>query len=267
MASLTAKPSYHFSHALTLALAGNPNVFGPVDLNQLLKNPPPSAHADLPEGDRLSGLVNDHLDKLGLDNVALIFEGPPGGSTIAIITCFEWCTTNYLVAVKPDNGGWMMLDGQQITAASNAFMGIAERALSMLANPAVEYIMRQPSSGMSTFSKNRERKGEEAVADMQIVHLTKRIYVGGHTIYPDRDHHTGREHCPHDRRGHYRHSKRAIAGWEGPVVETSGEWAGVTCYRRWIDDVKIKGGTPEQGPGRGHPKAAQPKAPQYRVLK
>ncbi len=141
MDSLTAKPSYHFSRDLTLALANHvmEPVGGEIDLFGNLMTPHNSLHADTPEGERLAGLVNGHLDTLGLDNVALVFEGPPGGTTIVIITCFEWFTTNYLVAVWQDKHGWMMLDGGHITRSSNVFMGMAEKALSLLANPAVAW--------------------------------------------------------------------------------------------------------------------------------
>nr|WP_314524520.1 hypothetical protein [uncultured Brevundimonas sp.] len=267
MDSLTAKPSYHFSRDLTLALANHvmEPVGGAIDLFGNLLTPHNSLHADTPEGERLAGLVNGHLDTLGLDNVALVFEGPPGGTTIAVITCFEWFMTNYLVAVWQESHGWMMLDGGHITGASNVFMGMAEKALSLLANPAVEYVMRQPSSGMATMSKNRERKGEEPVADMQIVHLTKRIYVNGLPLGGERGSHASPK--PHDRQGHYRTRATPAPGWEGPFVPSSGEFKGMTRYRRWFDKTTVMGGAPGHGPGRGHPKAAQPKAPQFRVVK
>ena len=267
MDSLTEKPSYHFSRDITLALANRvmePGG-GSIDLLGNLMSPHASLHADTERGDRLAGLVNEHLDTLGLDNVALVFEGPPGGTTIAVITCFEWGMANYLVAVWQEKNGWVMLDGGHITGASNAFMGMAEMALSLLANPAVQYIMRQPSNGMATMSKNRVRKGEEPVADMQIVHLTKRIYVNGLPLGGERGSHASPE--PHNRRGHYRTRATPAPGWEGPFIPATGEFKGMTRYRRWFEETAVLGGKAAQGPGRGHPKAAQPKAPQYRVVK
>ncbi|SPU47000.1 hypothetical protein [Brevundimonas diminuta] len=41
----------------------------------------------------------------------------------------------------------------------------------------------------------------------------------------------------------------------------------MTRYRRWFDKTTVMGGAPEHGSGRGHPKAAQPKAPQFRVVR
>lgn len=266
MDSLTEKPSFHFGRDITLALVNQVGVFEkPMDMIGNLLAPHASLHADTDEGERLTELVNEHLDALGFDNVALVFEGPLGGTTIAIITCFDWTGPNYLVAVWQEGTGWMMLDGGQITAASNAFMGMAEKALSLLANPTVEYVMRQPSSGMATMSKNRERKGEEPVADMQTVHLTKRIYVNGLPLGGERGSHASPK--PHNRQGHYRTRATPAPGWEGPFVPSSGEFKGMTRYRRWFDKTTVMGGAPEHGPGRGHPKAAQPKAPQFRVVK
>jgi len=38
-------------------------------------------------------------------------------------------------------------------------------------------------------------------------------------------------------------------------------------YRRWVEKMTVNGGAPEQNSGCGHPIAALPNAPQYRVVK
>lgn len=152
---------------------------------------------------------------------------------------------------------------------SSIAVAVASVGLHLLANPDVVAVMRfedqaQPP-GMKSTNAGRIKRGETPIPPMRTIHLTKRVYVDGRPVGGERGSHASPE--PHDRKGHYRHSKRAIPGWQGPVVESTGEWAGVECYRRWIDDVKINGGAPKPGPGHRHPKTAQPNAPQYRVVK
>lgn len=162
-------------------------------------------------------------------------------------------------------GSWLAFPGKWVGGTEGwPFIGLAIHGLELLANQKIEYEMAEPPTGVAKMAAGRERRGEVPVAPMKIVHLTKRVRINGHVIAPTGSG-SGSEKSPHTREGHYRHSKRPITGWEGPIIETSGEWEGVECYRRWIDDVEIKGGAP--GLGREHPKAAQPKAPQFRVVK
>lgn len=254
MANLTAKPSYHF---------------GPIiDVLPLLNvDWPPSQgnHADSAEATELASKVNKHLDALGHDNVALVFDGNGTSNTIIIMTHFEFIYSNFTVAVHLADG-WLMLDGEHLTANAVCYLRVMERALALLANPAVQYVMRQPSPGMATMSKNLERKGEEPVADMKIVHLTKRIYLDGQPVGGQSGSHASPK--PHDREGHYRTRATALPGWEGPFIPSSGDFKGMTRYRRWFDKTTVMGGAPEQRhPGRGHPKGALPNAPQFRVVK
>lgn len=184
-----------------------------------------------------------------------------GGTLAVAICCYDGTGK---LSVEPDR--WVSFTYK--FAQSRAAWGIvwvAAVGLELLANPNVQHVMAEPPSGVAKFSAARIKRGDSPVSPMKLIHLTKKVYVGGRAIYP-RGESTGGERSPHDRSGHYRHSKRRIAGWDGPLTETSGEWAGVTCYRRWIDDVKVKGGAAKSAPGRGHPKAAQPKATQYRVV-
>lgn len=253
MANLTAKPSYHF---------------GPIiDVLPLLNlDWPPSRenHADSSEASELFSKVNDHLDRLGHDNVALVFDGDESSNTIIIMTHFEFIYSNFTVAIHfPD--GWLMLDGQHLTENAVCYLSVMERALRLLAHPSVRYVMRQPTPGMAKMSKNRERKGEEPVADMKIVHLTKRIYIDGRPVGGKGGSHASPK--PHDREGHYRTRATPLPGWEGPFTPVSGDFKGQVRYRRWFDKTTVNGGAPEEKPGRGHPKAALPKAPQYRVVK
>lgn len=253
MAALTAKPSYHFGPIIDVLPLLN------VDWPPSLSN-----HADTDEASELVSKVNAHLDKLGHDNVALVFDGDETTNTIVIMTDFEFIYSNFTVAIHfPD--GWLMLDGQHLTQNAVCYLRVMEQALRLLAHPAVHYVMRQPSPGMITMSKNRERRGEEAVADMQIVHLTKRIYIDGRPVGGERGSHASPK--PHDRQGHYRTRATPAPGWVGPFVPSSGEFKGMTRYRRWFDETTVMGGASQQGPGRGHPKAAQPKAPQFRVVR
>ncbi|KJV37678.1 hypothetical protein [Brevundimonas sp. KM4] len=246
--------SYHFGKLLMDGAAE----FFPEDASQL-QSPPVS-----------SILMN--LTKIGQQRAAIVFDMREStcivtfndvNGTLNVAICFYDATGQ--LSVEPNR--WIAFTGEFARSfAAWGVIGIAASGLELLANTNVQHIMAASPSGVAKFSAARVKRGERAVEPMKVIHLTKKVYVGGRAIYP-RGESTGAGHSPHDRSGHYRHSKRRIAGWEGPVLETSGEWAGVTCYRRWIDDTKVKGGAPEEKPGRGHPKAALPKAPQYRVVK
>ena len=127
---------------------------------------------------------------------------------------------------------------------------LATVALELLAKPEVQYVVREPSSGLAALRSARAKRGEAAIPDMQTIHLKKKIYIGGLAV-------GGGTHAspePHDRAGHWRHSEREIPGWE-EITPTTGEYAGMTVWRKWIRDMPVKG---------GKPKAA---APQFRVVR
>lgn len=252
--ALVTCPSYHFGKLLMDGAAE----FFPKDATQL--QPPP-----------VSSILSN-LNTIGHRRAAIVFDMREStcivtfnnvGGTLNVAICLYDATGQ--LSVEPNR--WIAFTGEFASSfAAWGIIGIAASGLEMLANPLVKLIMAKPASGLAKFSAARLKRGESAVEPMKVIHLTKKVYVGGRAIYP-RGEPTGAGHAPHNRAGHYRHSKRRITGWEGPVLETSGEWAGVTCYRRWIDDIKVKGGAPVCGPGRGHPSATLPKAPQYRVVK
>ena len=215
------------------------------------------------DGDLTPNLEAAPISKLGY-LLALSFDGDESSNTIIIMTHFEFIYSNFTVAIHfPD--GWLMLDGQHLTENAVCYLSVMERALRLLAHPSVRYVMRQPTPGMAKMSKNRERKGEEPVADMKIVHLTKRIYIDGRPVGGKGGSHASPK--PHDREGHYRTRATPLPGWEGPFTPVSGDFKGQVRYRRWFDKTTVNGGAPDEKPGRGHPKAALPKAPQYRVVK
>lgn len=247
MASLAENPSYHFG--------GLQDIGAALDLKYAPQDCP-----DTREGDGLVAKVNDLLDTLRLNNVGLVYDDLETGSTIIIITCFDFFMNDYMVARHTPGDGWVLLDGNWITSNSFVFMRFAERSLEMLANPSVHFVMRDPNRAMETFSKNRVRRGEEPVADMKIVHLTKRIVIGG-TTYGG---HGGSqsEKSPHDRQGHWRHSEREIAGWE-KVKPERGQYAGITMWRKWIDAFPVKGGKVARQSGQ----FADNAAPQFRVVR
>src|SRR5690606_31317424 len=98
-----------------------------------------------------------------------------GGALAVAICCYD--QTGKL-SVEPNR--WLAFtDAFAQSKASWGFIWVAAVGLEMLANPSVQFVMRDPNRAMETFSKNRVRRGEEPVADMKIVHLTKRIVIGG----------------------------------------------------------------------------------------
>jgi len=249
LASLTAKPSYHFGELLDVTTLVEPQY-------------DTSSHADTEEADALFEKVNDHLDALGVDNVALVFDTSPDGETYIILTAFEFYNSNFMVARWRPNEGWVMVDGEAITRTANCYMRLIEGALALLVHPQVQYVMRDASRAMSTMSKNCERRGEDPVADMQIVHLTKRIYINGRPVGGERGTHASPK--PHDRKGHYRTRATPAPGWDGPFIPVSGEFKGMPRYRRWFDETTVMGGAPKQEPSHG--RATQLNAPQFRVV-
>lgn len=245
MAGLAEKTSYHFGHLQDVSAALN--------LQNKITD-----HADAPEGEHLFSKVNEHLDVLGLDNVALVYEDRANEITVVVITCFDFMMSYFMVAVHAPASGWVMIDGASLTRNSGVFMRLVAESLEMLANPSVQFVMRDPTKGMETFSKNRVRRGEEPVADMKIVHLTKRIYIGGKAIGGHAGSHA--EKSPHDRKGHWRHSERQIVGWE-EVKPKSGQYAGVTMWRKWINTFAVNGGA------RKRHQIADNAAPQFKVVR
>lgn len=243
-------PSYHFGTLLGDIVEQTGDISGPVPVD----------------------VVEKHMKALGHDRLAIVFDIAKGEETVivefdrvtgTVITYLALFDVKGTLSGKP--GSWLAFPKRYVETAGIKLVWLASIGLELLANPKVEHVMAHSPTGVAKMSQSRVQRGESGVQAMTVVHLTKKVYVGGRAIYPAGQA-TGGERSPHDRSGHYRHSKRRIAGWEGPLTETSGEWAGVTCYRRWIDDVKVKGGAAESAPGRGHPKAAQPKATQFRVV-
>lgn len=216
--------------------------------------------------------IAEHMDALGRDRLAIVFDIAEGEQTWIVEFDRESGPLKTYLALYDVEGGisgragsWVAFSRKYVETVGARLIWVGSVGLEMLANPKIEHLMAQSPTGVAKMSQSRVQRGESGVQAMTVIHLTKKVYVGGRAIYPRGEAACG-ERSPHDRSGHYRHSKRRIAGWEGPLTETTGEWAGVTCYRRWIDDVKVKGGAAKSTPGRGHPKAAQPKATQYRVV-
>lgn len=216
--------------------------------------------------------IAKHMDALGRDRLAIVFDIVEGEQTCIVEFDREsGSLTTYLALYDVEGGisgragSWVAFPRKYVETVGARLIWVGSVGLELLANPKVEHVMTLSPTGVAKMSQSRVKRGECGVQAMTVIHLTKKVYVGGRAIYP-RAEATGGERSPHDRSGHYRHSKRHIAGWEGPLTETSGEWVGVTCYRRWIDDVKVKGGAAKSAPDRGHPKAAQPKATQFRVV-
>jgi hypothetical protein len=251
---LVTMPSYHFGKLLAHYADGVSKEWGEPPVELIVK----------------------YLNQLNLSRAAIVFESDvhPDDTYIVMVGLTDEGMAAGINLYSGDGTftggrpGWAQFDKDSADSpAASPFVWIAAVGLELLANPTIQHVMTEPGAGLAKLSDAREKRGERAVEPMKVIRLTKRVYINGRAVDPVRTGTSGHEQSPHDRRGHYRHSKRAIPGWDGPIVETTGEWTGVSCYRRWIDDVQIKGGLPKEGPGRGHPKAAQPKAPQFRVVK
>nr|WP_315025119.1 hypothetical protein [Brevundimonas diminuta] len=237
---LIAHPSYHFG-TLLAAYSDWINSFEHVE--------PP-----VDEAVRL-------MTQLGLDRAAIVLDSEVYGGETSIIMVEN--TTGGFLGVSAASfgnddrhgretcGKWIVFDdigwNPKVTGP---MIWLVAAAFEMLARPEVEYIVRQPSNGMSALRSARDKRGDPSIPDMQTIHLKKRIYIGGVAI-------GGGTHAspePHDRSGHWRHSEREIPGWE-EVQPTTGEYAGMTVWRKWIKDTPIKGGKPKNA------------APQFRVVR
>lgn len=203
----------------------------------------------------------DLLRSLHLERVALVFDSEVHRGETSIVLLEGSISDRLGVWVATygmdDRHGahfknkWMVFeDVGPIGTFSWPMIWLATVALEMLSKPEVQYVVREPSSGVAALRTARSKRGETAVPDMQTIHLKKRIYIGGIAV-------GGGTHAspePHDRAGHWRHSEREIPGWE-EIEPTTGEYAGMTVWRKWIKDMPVKG-------GKGKAAAAQ-----FRVVK
>lgn len=192
------------------------------------------------------------LQKLNLTRVALVTEATDGRQAFILVVRIVNGAPRFGQAYFDPRGGWTMMTEKAAKPMRALFAQEAARFLELLANPTIKHVMAPSSTGMERLTGARRKRGEAAVSDMQIVHLTKRIVIGGTVLNPSEGSHGAKS--PHDRAGHWRHSEREISGWE-EVQPTTGEYAGMTVWRKWINDTPIKG---------GKPKAT---APQFRVVK
>lgn len=204
-----------------------------------------------------SGLMTE----LGLTRAAIVLESMlyPGETSIILLEVTKAGELGVGVATMGQdnrhgaafNGKWIVFEAAGLDAKFSAPMiWLAAAALELLAKPEVQYIVREPSNGLAALRKAREKRGEATIPDMHVIHLKKKVYIGGVAV-------GGGTHAspqPHDRSGHWRHSEREIPGWE-EVQPTTGEYAGMTVWRKWIKDTPIKGGKPKDA------------APQFRVVK
>lgn len=149
-------------------------------------------------------------------------------------------------------GEWVKFEGDATGMFGPQFVTLAHSCLTLLGSQSIQYVMREPSNGMARLTAARAKRGERPPPDMKTVRLTKTVYVGVNAIHPVKGTHASPE--PHDRKGHWRHSEREIPGWE-EVQPTTGEYAGMTVWRKWIKDTPINGGKPKGA------------APQFRVVK
>lgn len=136
---------------------------------------------------------------------------------------------------------------------------VFDRARNNYGKPGIPY--RNDRAGMDSLTA---KPSYHFSRDLTLA-LANHVYVNGLPFGGERGSHASPK--PHDRQGHYRTRATPAPGWEGPIVPSSGEFKGMTRYRRWFDKTTVMGGAPGHGPGRGHPKAAQPKAPQFRVVR
>lgn len=217
--------------------------------------------------------ITADMEGLGLDKVAVVFDSRTTGNTyIVTFRLTEGRPLAIACSIFDVSGGisgrpevWISFPGNWVQSNSaSAMICAAAAGLKALASPSIEYAMAQSPDGVQKMAEGRKRRGEALVAPMQTVHLTNRIYIGGRAIQPNG---SGVERSPHDRRGHWRHSLREHPGWEGPMVPMSGEWQGVTCYRRWINTVEVHGGARERALHLANAESARPVAPQYRVVR
>jgi len=215
---------------------------------QTWEEPPFAAAADL-------------LRELGLDRAAIVLDSEVHAGETSIILLDSTRGDQLGVGVATygvdDRHGasfknkWLVFEAAGRDPHFTApIVWLALAALELLAKPEIEYVVRPPSSGMAALRAAREKRGHGTIPDMQTIHLKRRVYIGGVAV-------GGGTHAspePHDRSGHWRHSEREIPGWE-EVQPTTGEYAGMTVWRKWIKDTPIKGGKPKNA------------APQFRVVK
>ncbi|MFS0709877.1 hypothetical protein [Brevundimonas phoenicis] len=203
----------------------------------------------------------DLMKSLHLERVALVFDSEVHAGETSVVLLESAISERLGVSVATFGmddrhgahfkGKWMVFeDIGPIGNFSWPMIWLATVALELLAKPEVQYVVRAASNGMAALRTARAKRGEGTIPDMQVIHLKKKVYIGGVAV-------GGGTHAspePHDRAGHWRHSEREIPGWE-EVEPTTGEYAGMTVWRKWIKDTPIKGGKPNGA------------APQFRVVK
>lgn len=244
---LVTCPSYHFGNMLS----------------QLADAP----HDDVQQP--LAYIILGHMFELGLERVAIVYDTAKEPATFVVT--FEIIEGGRLrVSICcHDRTGRLSVEPNRWIAFTTPYseskkawpmIWVAAIGLEMLAHPSVQFVLRDPSNGMETFAKNRVRRGEAPIGDMKIVHLTKRIVIGGNAIGGRAGSHAKKS--PHDRQGHWRHSEREIIGWE-EVKPESGQYAGVVMWRKWIDTFAVNGGKRVRKPRHITDNAA----PQFKVVR
>ena len=217
-------------------------------------------------------IVAKHMDDLDCDRLAVVFDIAFSEDTCIVefdresgVLKTDLCLYDAKGNLSGKAGCWLTFLQHFVAKEGAPLVWAASVGLELLANPMIEFAMAKSPDGVAKMSAGRIKRGDRAVEPMKVIRLTKKVYLGGCAIYP-RGAPSGGERSPHDRSGHYRHSNRAHPGWEGPLIETSGEWKGVICYRRWIEDTQVKGGAVGEEPGLGNPNAAPTTAQQFRVV-